>query len=71
MWREIKVLLIDDKESRRQEMKIILDFVGEHTIPCDSSSWQSAVDGHEGESFTCVILGDSQQGHRLAEAIVD
>lgn len=61
MYREIRILLIDDNEQRRHEMKVILDFVGEETYASDSTSWREQLPD-EGESFSCLILGDCASG---------
>ena len=38
MYREIRILLIDDNEQRRRDLKVILDFVGEETFAILSES---------------------------------
>ena len=43
MWREIKVLLIDDDAGRRHDLKVILDFLGEEVITADTADWQQTV----------------------------
>ena len=57
MYREIRILLIDDDETRRHDLKVILDFVGEETVACSSSSWKEAVPEGESDSFSCLLLG--------------
>lgn len=59
MYREIRILLIDDNEQRRHDLKVILDFVGEETVATASTGWNDQVPD-EGESFSCLILGSSQ-----------
>ncbi len=59
MYREIRILLIDDNEQRRHNLKVILDFVGEETFAANSAEWKSEVPD-EGEGFSCLILGDTQ-----------
>lgn len=58
MYREIRILLIDDNEQRRHDLRVILDFVGEETVACGSADWKESVPD-EGESFSCLILGES------------
>jgi sigma-54 dependent transcriptional regulator, flagellar regulatory protein len=60
MWREIKVLLIDDDETRRHDMKVILDFLGEDVISCNSGNWRMAVEQatEKSEEITAVLIGD-------------
>jgi sigma-54 specific flagellar transcriptional regulator A len=61
MWREIKVLLIDDNAQRRHDLKVILDFLGEEAIVAQTNDWRREVQGHVGDStdISAVILGDS------------
>lgn len=58
MYREIRILLIDDNQERRRDLKVILDFVGEETVACDSGSWREAVANEESDTFSCLIVGD-------------
>jgi sigma-54 specific flagellar transcriptional regulator A len=60
MWREIKVLLIDDNEQRRHDLKVILDFLGEEAITAGSDDWRQRVDEVVSESseISAVLLGD-------------
>jgi len=61
MWREIKVLLIDDNAQRRHDLKVILDFLGEEAIVAQTNDWRREVEGHVEDStdISAVILGDS------------
>ncbi|HEY8940500.1 MAG TPA: sigma-54-dependent Fis family transcriptional regulator, partial [Cellvibrio sp.] len=43
MWRNNKVLVIDDNPSRRHDLKILLDFLSETTLVTASNGWQAAV----------------------------
>jgi sigma-54 dependent transcriptional regulator, flagellar regulatory protein len=60
MWRELKVLVVDDDEVRRQELKIILDFLGEPAVASGCEGWQeAATEAREEDSpFVAIILGD-------------
>ncbi|MCF5585324.1 hypothetical protein GIV65_20995, partial [Pseudomonas syringae] len=40
MWREIKILLIDDDSQRRRDLAVILNFLGEENLSCSSQDWQ-------------------------------
>ncbi|PTU73274.1 sigma-54 dependent transcriptional regulator [Pseudomonas mangrovi] len=61
MWRETKILLIDDDSERRREMAVILNFLGEEHLCCTSTAWQSEVEKlGAGKSLLCVLLGDVQ-----------
>ncbi|MCG8537913.1 MAG: sigma-54 dependent transcriptional regulator, partial [Pseudomonadales bacterium] len=71
MWKEIKVLLIDDQEPRRHDLKVILDFVGEDTLECCEDQWQQTVEKEESESFTCAIVGQVSNLAQLSAALID
>ncbi|MCG8314859.1 MAG: sigma-54 dependent transcriptional regulator [Pseudomonadales bacterium] len=70
MYREIRILLIDDNEQRRRDLKVILDFVGEETFSASSADWKSVVP-EESESFSCLILGktESDTAKTVAEVL--
>ncbi|WP_419811817.1 sigma-54 dependent transcriptional regulator [Bacterioplanoides sp.] len=61
MWREIKVLLIDDDEQRRHDLKVILDFLGEEAIIAGPDDWRREVESQIEDStdISAVLLGDS------------
>ena len=61
MWREIKVLLIDDDQQRRHDLKVILDFLGEEAIVAGPADWRREVEGQVEDSteISAVLLGDS------------
>ena len=59
MWRETKILLIDDNVERRRDLAVILGFLGEEHLVCDSSNWRQAIDGLESSREVLnVLLGD-------------
>src|SRR5690606_19844202 len=43
MWRETKILLIDDDKDRRRDLAVILNFLGEGHLACTSESWREVV----------------------------
>lgn len=60
MWRELKVLVIDDDEQRRHDLSVILDFLGEPAVTSVCDGWQDvakAADDNE-SPFVAIILGD-------------
>lgn len=67
MWRETKILLIDDNAQRRHETAIILGFLGEDYLACGSADWHAAVsDLESSRSLLAVLLGEvSTKGGRL------
>ena len=62
MWREIKILLVDDNEQRRHDLQVILDFLGEEVIVAGSSDWRQQAESavEESTEISAVILGDCQ-----------
>ncbi|MDO8332836.1 MAG: sigma-54 dependent transcriptional regulator [Pseudomonas sp.] len=59
MWRETKLLLIDDNSERRHEMAVILNFLGESNLVCSSADWREAVAGlASSRDVLSVLLGD-------------
>lgn len=58
MWRNNKVLVIDDNQSRRHDLKVLLDFLGEPALASASDDWQAIVaDQHNGEDYVAVCIG--------------
>lgn len=61
MWRETKILLIDDDSERRRDLTVILNFLGEDHLACGSHDWQEAVAPlASGREVLSVLLGDVQ-----------
>ena len=60
MWREIKVLLVDDNEQRKHDMHVLLDFLGEEAFESDSKNWKSVADKTDDPmDIVACILGSS------------
>ncbi len=58
MWRETKILLIDDDSVRRRDLAVILNFLGEDNLACSSNDWQQAVDSlTSSREVLCVLIG--------------
>ncbi|HLA31243.1 MAG TPA: sigma-54 dependent transcriptional regulator [Pseudomonas sp.] len=61
MWRETKILLIDDNSERRRDLTVILNFLGEDHLACDSQSWRETVEQLESSrAVLSVLLGEVQ-----------
>ncbi|UVE16380.1 sigma-54 dependent transcriptional regulator [Pseudomonas sp. LS44] len=59
MWRETKILLIDDNSERRRDMAVILNFLGEEHLATASANWRDAVAPlSSSRDVLCVLLGD-------------
>ena len=70
MWREIKVLLIDDNAQRRHDLKVILDFLGEEVVASGVSDWRQTVTQQVEDSadICAVIIGDT--GNKPAADVI-
>ncbi|WP_426417595.1 sigma-54-dependent transcriptional regulator [Aestuariirhabdus sp. LZHN29] len=63
MWRDIKLLLIDEDDERRQHLKVIFDFLGEEALGCSGSDWLPRLEEtDEKPDVTAIILGDVASG---------
>ncbi|WP_439134325.1 sigma-54 dependent transcriptional regulator [Pseudomaricurvus sp.] len=66
MWRELKVLLVDDDVQRRHNLKVVLDFLGEPTVEAGFKVWLEIAEQHAkadsdtpNADYLAMILGDS------------
>ena len=59
MWKEVKVLLIDDDAERARDIGVVLRFLGEGVVSTNFEGWQQALDRHGALSsnISCVVLG--------------
>ena len=58
MWRETKILLIDDDSERRRDLAVVLNFLGEENLSCSSQDWQQVVEGlSSSREVLCVLIG--------------
>ena len=58
MWRETKILLIDDDSARRRDLAVVLNFLGEENLACSSQDWQQVVEPlSSSREVLCVLVG--------------
>ncbi|AJG12234.1 sigma-54-dependent Fis family transcriptional regulator [Pseudomonas plecoglossicida] len=58
MWRETQILLIDDDSTRRRDLAVVLNFLGEENLACSSHDWQQAVEPlSSSREVLCVLIG--------------
>ncbi|MCU1728120.1 sigma-54 dependent transcriptional regulator [Pseudomonas sp. 7P_10.2_Bac1] len=58
MWRETKILLIDDDSVRRHDLAVILNFLGEENLTSPSHEWEQAVGAlSSSREVLCVLIG--------------
>src|SRR3989344_6930067 len=59
MWRETKILVVDDNSERRRDLAVILNFLGEENLACSSQAWRETVEAlNSTRDVGCVLLGD-------------
>jgi sigma-54 specific flagellar transcriptional regulator A len=76
MWKELKVLLIDDDKERARDLGVILQFLGEGVVTGGFETWQQSLDSHNALSshISCVVLGrcdDVDTMGRLLEQLTE
>lgn len=74
MWREIKLLVVDDDDQRRRDIKVILDFLGEVNVTLSSDNWQERAVTELGgtEELVAVLVGSTQLSlARMVQAVAD
>src|SRR5690554_4712802 len=59
MQKNLKIVLIDDNETGRHDLRVILEFLGEEVLACSLAEWkeQVAVFTSPTEQIGAVILG--------------
>lgn len=59
MWREQKLLIIDDDSNRRHDIGVILDFLGEAKLSLVSQDWEAGLRSHEqsASELAAVVIG--------------
>ena len=71
MWRNNKVLVIDDNESRRHDLKVLLEFLGETALTANSKNWQELVQSeNKGEDYVAVFIGDFSHSRQNMEQLL-
>ena len=73
MWKEIKVLLIDDDKERARDLEVVLQFLGEGVVSAESGDWQQSLDTHNALSsdVSCVVLGRCDNIDKMARLLED
>jgi len=71
MWREIKVLLVDDNEQRKHDMHVLLDFLGEEAFESDSKNWKSIAENTDDPMDIVACILGSSNSKTTAEMLSD
>ncbi|WP_137817377.1 sigma-54 dependent transcriptional regulator [Pseudomonas sp. 2FG] len=70
MWRETKILLIDDNSERRRDLAVILDFLGEEHLVCSSRDWRETVSQlASSRDVLSVLLGEVESKGGVLELL--
>jgi len=71
MWRNNKVLVIDDNAGRAHDLKVLLDFLSETSLVGTSADWQSKVSGEQkSDEYTGVMIGDFSASRQSFEQLL-
>lgn len=54
--KETKILLIDDDPKRRDEMKVIFDFLGESAVIANTEAWSEQLEGTDSSGINAIFL---------------
>lgn len=67
MWKEIKVFVVDDDQTRRHDLKVVLDFLGEPAITATCQDWQNVAKEQCEDSgeIVAIILGECRNHQAL------
>ena len=59
MWRDIKVLLIEDDADQRSDIEVILKFLGETVVSTSLTNWRDVVNSQvqDTREISCVLFG--------------
>ncbi|RJG09859.1 sigma-54-dependent Fis family transcriptional regulator [Pseudomonas cavernicola] len=70
MWRETKILLIDDNSERRRDLAVILSFLGEEHLVCSSRDWRETVSQlASSRDVLSVLLGEVESKGGVLELL--
>jgi sigma-54 dependent transcriptional regulator, flagellar regulatory protein len=72
MWQETRVVIVDDDNQRRHDLRVIFDFLGEHPTDMTYNEWRKAIDKHplpDDSTIIAVVLGQLGIGITLEKAL--
>jgi sigma-54 specific flagellar transcriptional regulator A len=71
MWRNNKVLVIDDNASRQHDLSVLLDFLSEPTLLTTSQNWRDQVASeNKKDEYIGIIIGDYSDSKLSFEQLV-
>lgn len=69
MWKQSKIVVIDDNEERRKNLNTILEFLGESTIISGDFEWKEKIAPEDDEEIIAVIVGYCRRQHSLESRV--
>jgi sigma-54 specific flagellar transcriptional regulator A len=72
MWQDTRVVIIDDDNQRRHDLRVIFDFLGESPTDLTYNEWRKSIDKYplpESCGITAVVLGQLGIGITLEKAL--
>jgi len=72
MWQETRVVIVDDDNQRRHDLRVIFDFLGEHPTDMTYNEWRKNIDKHplpDDNGVIAVVIGQLGIGITLEKAL--
>ena len=70
MWKDQRVLVIEERPDRQHDLRTLLDFLGEEAVMTRASDWRSQVDALPDEAaVVAVLLGALPPGASVGEEL--
>ena len=75
-WQDHEILVIDDNQSRRHDMLVVLEFIGEHAEELTSSQWAQKkdlllADAADSSRARVLVIGDVNSNHTVESILTD
>lgn len=61
MWKEVKILVIDDDDQRRHDLKVVLDFLGEPAVVAHSFDWREESEAINKDNLAAILVGSCRR----------
>ena len=71
MWKEVKILVVDDDDERRHNLKVVLDFLGEPAIVANSYDWRDHSESTNPKELTAIFIGSCRRKASLETRLLE